>query len=203
MAEYNGGTQKPDSRYGVGNSEKWGALGEEVGSGSQAACQLPRWDNSEKVTPTTQSEEYARDFRKALKFDLTEEKEKIWVDESSKVGQSKKKQGDELEITSPMKPNIAIQMSEDIGYLDVAQNKERKQKRKVSLKKMAREQSPAGDTVMKVQEYDVGSKRPNKEESLEIEEGRRQKKAREGPHTGNNVLTNEMAVAASQHRRAP
>ena len=55
-----------------------------------------------------------------------------------------------------MKPNIAIQVSKDIGYLDVAQKKEGKQKRKVSLKKMAREQSPMGDTVMKVQEYDVG-----------------------------------------------
>ena len=165
---------------------------------------MPRWDNSEKVTPATQSEEYARDFQKALKFDLTEEKKKIWADESSEVGQSKKKQGDEPEITSPMKPNIAIQMFEDIGYLDVAQNKERKQKRKVSLKKMAREQSPMGDTVMKVQEYNVGSKRPNKEESLEMDEGRKQKKAREGPHkkaregpyTGNNVLTNETVVAA-------
>ncbi|KAK9989340.1 hypothetical protein SO802_029579 [Lithocarpus litseifolius] len=49
---------------------------------------------------------------------------------------------------------------------------------------MAREQSPAGDTIMKVQQYDVGSKRTNKEESLEIEEGRRQKRAREAPHTG-------------------
>nr|POF04633.1 hypothetical protein CFP56_39167 [Quercus suber] len=32
VVEYNGGTQKFDGRYGVGNSEKWGAVGEEAGS---------------------------------------------------------------------------------------------------------------------------------------------------------------------------
>lgn len=90
-----------------------------------------------------------------------------------------------------------------MGYLDVAQNKERKQKGKGSLKKIARVQGPVGDTIMKTQEHNVGSKRTHNEESLEIEEGRRQKRAREGPYLGNNSLTNETTMAAGQHSRAP
>lgn len=74
VVEYSGGTQKSDGRYGVGKSEKWGALGEEAGLSGQAACQLPRWDRSEKVTPTTQSKKYAHDFQKALIFLLDRRK---------------------------------------------------------------------------------------------------------------------------------
>lgn len=90
-------------------------------------------------------------------------------------------------------------MSKDIGYLDVTQNKEKKQKGKGSCKKMAREQGSVRDTVMRIPECDVGAKRINKGESLEIEEGRKLKKAKEGPHIGNIILINEMAVAAHRH----
>lgn len=100
--EYSGGTQKSNGQYGVGNSDKWEARDEETRSAEQAAYRLPRWDNSEKATSTTQNDKYARDLRRTLRFDLTKEKNKLWADESSKMGQLKKQQGDEPEITSPI-----------------------------------------------------------------------------------------------------
>lgn len=68
---------------------------------------------------------------------------------------------------------------------------------------MAREQGPVRDTGMRIHECDVGDKRINKGESLEIEEGRRHNKARERAHIGNIVLTNETMMTTSQDHRDP
>lgn len=111
---------------------------------------------------------------------------------------------EEVEVTSPIKPNIDSLADGSIGLLDLGQSKEKKMKGKGWWKKLDR-QHPKADAMMTAQESGVGDKRMGKIETPEAEEDRILKKTRETGKvpTHNDKLLSEMVVAARQHCREP
>ncbi|KAK9989560.1 hypothetical protein SO802_029799 [Lithocarpus litseifolius] len=80
--------------------------------------------------------------------------------------------------------------------LDLAKAKE---KNKGSWKKIARAQGPAGGVAAIAQKEEIGTKRLRKIEKLEAEEVRRTKKNREDASSGDVLMIDETAEAASQN----
>lgn len=109
---------------------------------------------------------------------------------------------EEVEVTSPIKPNIDSLADGSIGLLDLGQSKEKKMKGRGWWKKLAR-QHPKADVMMTAQESGVGDKRMGKIETPEAGEDRILKKTRETGKvpTHNDKLFSETAVAALQHCR--
>ena len=199
------GTQKSDGSQGIGKATSWVAQNDVGDSRKQATSQLPRWDNSEKFVQNQEEMDYTHNLRKVLYFEAAKENGKVGGDTNSAVGQQQQRRMEEVEVTSPVKPNINSLANGSIGLFDLGQSKEKKMKGKGRWKKLAREQNPKADAMMIAQESGAGDKRMGKIETIKAEEDRILKKTRETGKvpTHNDKLLSKTVVAAGQHCREP
>ena len=198
-----GGSKRSDSDRREGKSENWGAQGDGMVSGRQAASHPRGWDSTEEGAPTIEKEEQVRASPKVLNFELDKGKEKVCTDVNSVVGSQLVGLREEHEVTSPLKPKQSTKAESEMGYLDMGQCKEKKPKTKGRLKKLARERGPSGDEVMLDREGEIGLKRKGKLEKLEGEEARTLKKKCVEVITSDTLVSAETAEAERQPRREP
>lgn len=100
-------------------------------------------------------------------------------------------------MTSPLKPKQVASQENEVGFLDIGQNKEKKKpNEKGSQKKLARAQGPISGVVAIAQKEEIGTKRLRKIEKLEAKKVRRTKKNREDAPNGDVLIIDETAMAA-------
>ncbi|KAL0011160.1 hypothetical protein SO802_006268 [Lithocarpus litseifolius] len=197
----NGAVGKKSDGDRWGGSDSWGALDDTDGSESQRASTPMRWDNSEERLPTTKEKETTFEFQKSLHLVSARDKDKMGDGENSLVGLAKGKMIEEPDVTSPRKPKLGASAEEELGYLDMGQNKEKQPEEVRKWKKLARVQGPTEDAVMKGQETSVGGKRERRAEKREVDGERKAKRICERGVTNDAAASKETAVAAEQHHR--
>ena len=110
------------------------------------------------------------------------------------MGQTKKPNKEEVEVTSPLKTKVTEEIKEkEDGEIGLGKGKSGPSKGK--LKKIAREIGKAHKVSMKVEELSVGRKRIENMDVLAESEGRVYKRVCEGRNA------EETVVAMRQHRR--
>ena len=184
-----------------GMSDSLGAQDDADGSEGQRASTPMRWDSSEERLPTMRKTEPTRESQKSLHLVSVRDSDKVCDDENSIVGLQKGKMIEEPEVTSPTKPKVGASADEDLGFLDMGQNKEKKPTEGRKWKKLAREQGLTEDAVMKGQETGVGGKRGRRAKKKEVDGERKAKRRCERDLTNDAPASSETAVAAEQHRR--
>ena len=85
-----------------------------------------RWDNSKERLPTIRKTEPICENQKSLQLVSVRDNDKVCDDENLIMGLQKGKMIEEPKVTSPMKPKVGASADEDLGFLDMGQNKEKK-----------------------------------------------------------------------------
>lgn len=84
-----------------------------------------RWDSFEERLPTLRKKEPTHESQKSLHLILVRDNDKLCDDENSMVGSQKGKMIEVLKVTSPIKPKLDASADEELGFLDIGQNKEK------------------------------------------------------------------------------
>nr|POE81162.1 hypothetical protein CFP56_30351 [Quercus suber] len=196
-ANSSGGDQRSRVNLGLENADRVGELGEDELTRSQVAGQSIQWDNTDVGCFEVKIGDVPRTSSPTA---LVKGKDKVRMDKSSIVGQQKPKGREEPEVTSPIKPNLNVEVEKVVGYLDSNNSNEGKPKTK-AWKRLAREKGSISDSDMADQRIGLGNKRVSGIEALETKEKRVTKKTRGYALPSDEQQTKEMAVAAGQHRR--
>ena len=108
-----------------GRSDSLGALDDADGSAGQTASTPMRWDSSEERLPTMRKTEPTRESQNSLHLVSVRDNDKMCDDENSIVGLQKGKMIEEPKVISLMKPKVGASADEDLGFIDMGQNKEK------------------------------------------------------------------------------
>nr|POE50650.1 hypothetical protein CFP56_00108 [Quercus suber] len=172
-------------------------VGNDGRTASQAAGHSGGWDNSAVSPPNAEMSELTRIHRKGLNFENNGGKRDAPGMGQSIAGCQSGRILEEMEVTSPVKPNVDFSEYKDDGFLDLGhKTKDLRPKTIGSWKRLAREKGLTKEEDVMGQEKRSGIKRTGELEELEAEENRNVKRKQK-------KNTKETAVTAVQHRREP
>ena len=160
---------------------------------------LSRWDNASVMEIERLTDLEVRNKQSVTRADIVRELSKGNQDTHSSVGQADRPKSEKQEESSPKKKDHEGKDNE------ATKNEEasliNRKKSVVKLKKIAREVGKVQDAEVDISPTKVSKKRPYNIETLFVTEGKAQKCICERSVREIEVLFDETAVSAMQHRR--